>query len=149
MATSVGGVLTGRGGDFLIIDDPLKPDDALSDTQRKACNEWFDHSLYSRLNNKKDGCIILIMQLLHEDDLVGHLSVEPWKLIRFPAIADEDETHMIETPYELAALSGALAKLFILNESHLKYSTIFARLWENTTLPADTSRLRRRWAADY
>ena len=100
MATSVGGVLTGRGADFLIIDDPLKPDDALSNTQRKACNEWFDHSLYSRLNNKKDGCIILIMQRLHEDDLVGHvLSVEPWKVIRFPAIADEDETHMIETPY--------------------------------------------------
>jgi len=31
-------VLTGRGAQFLIIDDPLKPDDALSDTQRKACN---------------------------------------------------------------------------------------------------------------
>jgi hypothetical protein len=39
MATSVGGVLTGRGADFIIIDDPLKPDDALSETQRKACNE--------------------------------------------------------------------------------------------------------------
>ncbi len=100
MATSVGGVLTGRGADFIIIDDPLKPDDALSDTQRKACNEWFDHTLYSRLNNKKDGCIIIIMQRLHEDDLVGHvLGVEPWKVIRFPAIAEEDETHVIETPY--------------------------------------------------
>jgi predicted phage terminase large subunit-like protein len=100
MATSVGGVLTGRGADFIIIDDPLKPDDALSETQRKACNEWFDHTLYSRLNNKKDGCIIIVMQRLHEDDLVGHvLGVEPWKVIRFPAIAEEDEIHDIETPY--------------------------------------------------
>ena len=74
MATSVGGVLTGRGADFIIVDDPLKPDEALSDTQRKAVNDWFDHTLYSRLNNKKDGCIILIMQRLHEDDLVGHRS---------------------------------------------------------------------------
>ena len=102
MATSVGGVLTGRGAQFLIIDDPLKPDDALSETQRKACNEWFDHTLYSRLNNKKDGCIIIVMQRLHEDDLVGHvLGVEPWKVIRFPAIAEEDESHDIETPYGL------------------------------------------------
>jgi predicted phage terminase large subunit-like protein len=100
MATSVGGVLTGRGADFIIVDDPLKPDEAVSDAQRKAVNEWFDHSLYSRLNDKRRGCIILIMQRLHEDDLVGHvLGLEPWKVIRFPAIAEEDETHVIQTPY--------------------------------------------------
>jgi hypothetical protein len=46
-------VLTGRGADFIIIDDPLKPDEALSETQRKAVNEWFDHTLYSRLNDKQ------------------------------------------------------------------------------------------------
>ena len=98
LSTSVGGVLTGRGADFIIIDDPLKPDEALSETQRKAVNGWFDHTLYSRLNNKKDGCIILIMQRLHEDDLVGHaLGVEPWKVIRFPAIAEEDEIHVIQS----------------------------------------------------
>jgi predicted phage terminase large subunit-like protein len=100
MATSVGGVLTGRGADFIIVDDPLKPDEALSGTLRKTVNEWFDHSLYSRLNDKRHGCIILIMQRLHEDDLVGHvLGLEPWKVIRFPAIAEEDETHVIQTPY--------------------------------------------------
>jgi predicted phage terminase large subunit-like protein len=100
MATSVGGVLTGRGADYLIIDDPLKPEEALSDTQRKAVNDWFDHTLYSRLNDKRNGCIVLIMQRLHEDDLVGHvLGLEPWKVVRFPAIAEEDESHVIETPY--------------------------------------------------
>jgi predicted phage terminase large subunit-like protein len=99
LSTSVGGVLTGRGADYIIIDDPLKPDEALSDSQRKAVNDWFDHTLYSRLNDKRKGRIILIMQRLHEDDLVGHvLGVEPWKVIRFPAIAEEDETHMIQTP---------------------------------------------------
>jgi predicted phage terminase large subunit-like protein len=100
LSTSVGGVLTGRGADFIIIDDPLKPDEALSDNQRTAVNDWFDHTLYSRLNDKRRGRIILIMQRLHEDDLVGHvLGVEPWKVIRFPAIAEEDETHVIQTPY--------------------------------------------------
>jgi predicted phage terminase large subunit-like protein len=100
LSTSVGGVLTGRGADYLIIDDPLKPDEAVSETQRKAVNDWYDHTLYSRLNDKKRGRIIVVMQRLHEDDLVGHvLGMEPWKVIRFAAIAEEDEIHVIETPY--------------------------------------------------
>jgi hypothetical protein len=61
LATSVGGVLTGRGGDFLIIDDPLKLEEAVSETQRTAVNHWYQHTLYSRLNNKETGCIIIIM----------------------------------------------------------------------------------------
>jgi predicted phage terminase large subunit-like protein len=100
LATSVGGVLTGRGADFIIIDDPLKPDEALSETQRGAVNEWFDHTLYSRLNDKRTGCIVIIMQRLHEDDLVGHvLEQEDWDLVRLPAIAEEDENHIIVSPY--------------------------------------------------
>ena len=73
LATSVGGVLTGRGADMIIIDDPLKPKEALSQTQRRAANEWFDHTLYSRLNDKLAGAIVLIMHRLHEDDLVRHV----------------------------------------------------------------------------
>ena len=101
LATSVGGVLTGRGADFIIIDDPLKPDEALSETQRNAANAWYDHTLYSRLNDKNTGCIVLIMQRLHEDDLVGHLLGQgnKWKVLRFPAIAEEDETYAIQTPF--------------------------------------------------
>ena len=45
LATSVGGTLTGRGGDLIIIDDPLKPDDAYSETKRNAANEWFKNTL--------------------------------------------------------------------------------------------------------
>jgi hypothetical protein len=98
LATSNGGVLTGRGADIILIDDPLKPEEALSDTQRRAANEWFSHTLYSRLNDKRTGAIVIIMQRLHEDDLVGHvLAQEPWEVISFPAIAEEDEVHNIET----------------------------------------------------
>ena len=98
LATSNGGVLTGRGADIILIDDPLKPEEALSDTQRQAANDWFSHTLYSRLNNKRHGAIVIIMQRLHEDDLVGHvLAQEDWEVIRFPAIAEEDEVHEIET----------------------------------------------------
>jgi hypothetical protein len=66
VATSVGGVLTGRGADIIIIDDPLKPEEALSQAQRQAANEWYDHTLYSRLNDARSGAIILIMHRLHE-----------------------------------------------------------------------------------
>ena len=98
MATSVGGVLTGRGADFLIIDDPLKPEEAASESQRRAVNEWYDHTLITRLNDKRDGSIIIIMQRLHEDDLVGHVQEsDDWKVLRFPSIAERDETHVIRS----------------------------------------------------
>ena len=100
MSTSVGGVLTGRGADLIIIDDPLKPDEALSETQRKAVNDWFDNTLLSRLNDKTNGCIIIIMQRLHQDDLVGHvLEQEDWEVLSFPAIAEQDEAHVIVNPF--------------------------------------------------
>ena len=71
VATSVGGVLTGRGADIIVIDDPLKPEEALSQTQRQAANEWYDHTLYSRLNDKLTGAMVLIMHRLHESLLSG------------------------------------------------------------------------------
>src|SRR5438045_9482611 len=84
LATSTGGVLTGRGADIILIDDPLKPEEALSEAQRQACNDWYDHTLYSRQNNKSSGAIVIIMQRLSEDDLIGHvLAQEPWEGPRF------------------------------------------------------------------
>ncbi len=106
LATSVGGVLTGRGADFIIIDDPLKPDEALSESQRRTVNDWFDHTLYSRLNDKAKGCIIIIMQRLHEDDLVGHvLEQEGWRVVRLPAIAEQEERHTITSPLGIEHVS--------------------------------------------
>jgi predicted phage terminase large subunit-like protein len=54
----------------------------------------------SRLNDKRAGCIILIMQRLHENDLVGHvLEQEAWEVVLFPAIAEEDQAYVIESPF--------------------------------------------------
>jgi len=100
LATSVGGVLTGRGADYLIVDDPLKPDEALSQTNRQKVNDWYDHTLLTRLNDKRSGRIVLIMQRLHEDDLVGHLlNKEYWRVVRLPAIADGNESYTIRTSF--------------------------------------------------
>src|SRR5438445_5831870 len=68
LATSTGGVLTGRGADIILIDDPLKPEEALSEAQRQAANDWYDHTLYSRQNDKRRSAIVMIMQRLQEDD---------------------------------------------------------------------------------
>ena len=72
----------------------LKPIDAISDKQRQATNDWYDHTLLSRLNDKVTGCVIIIMQRLHEDDLVGHVQQSgSWTILRFPAIAETKEIH--------------------------------------------------------
>src|SRR5580704_5919170 len=84
MSTSVGGVLTGRGADLIILDDPLKPDEALSETRRNAVNDWYDNTLVTRLNSKETGVIIIVMQRLHQDDLVGHVMGrgEDWDVLK-------------------------------------------------------------------
>ena len=73
LATSIEGSLTGRGGDIIIIDDPLKPSDASSNSKRERVNERFRNTIISRLDDKKNGAIIIAMQRLHVDDLCGHL----------------------------------------------------------------------------
>ena len=91
-ATSIDGSLTGIGGNYIIIDDPIKADDALSDTIRTRVNNWYDNTLVSRLNDKVNGVIIVIMQRLHIDDLTGHLlKQDGWKVLSLPAIAENDE----------------------------------------------------------
>ena len=94
LATSVDGTLTGRGGDIVIIDDPLKPSDALSDSKRERVNDWFSNTLLSRLDDKQTGAIVIVMQRLHMDDLTGRLlrASNDWTLLSFPAIAEQDET---------------------------------------------------------
>jgi predicted phage terminase large subunit-like protein len=100
MATSVGGTLTGRGGDYIIIDDPIKPDDAVSEAVRTRGNDWFDGVLYTRQNNKNTACIIIVMHRLHEDDLVGHvLEQEEWEVLFLPAIAEVDQVFKVDTPW--------------------------------------------------
>ena len=71
VALSVGGSITGRGADFIIIDDPLKAEDGASETARKRVIDWYHGTLSTRLNDKERGVIILVMQRLHQEDLAG------------------------------------------------------------------------------
>jgi len=92
LATSVGGTLTGRGGNLIIIDDPLKPQDAYSESAREQLKQWYGNTLLSRLDNKAQDPIIIVMQRLHVDDLVGHLLEQKnWMVLNLPAIAPAEE----------------------------------------------------------
>src|SRR5262249_24686688 len=100
LSTSISGVLTGRGADTIIIDDPLKADDALSESRRRSVNEWYDNTLRSRLNSQERGAIIIVMLRLHADDLVAHVQErESWDVLSFPAKAKQDEMYDVLTPY--------------------------------------------------
>lgn len=89
VATSVGGTATGKGGNRIIVDDPHNPEEAQSDTNRNAGVRYFDQTLYTRLDDKKKGAIVVVMQRLHEKDLTGHLlEGGGWEHLCLPAEAE-------------------------------------------------------------
>lgn len=94
LATSVFGGVTGRGADYIIVDDPIRADDVNSETVRPRVNEWFDNTLRSRLNNARTGAIMLVMQRMHEDDLTGHAldDLRAWNRLTIPAETDTKRT---------------------------------------------------------
>ena len=86
LAKSIDGGLTGRGGDIVIIDDPLSSIDALSDSKREHVNIWYNANFPMRLDNKQTGAIIVVMQRLDPEDLTGMLqrSSEEWPCSKSP-----------------------------------------------------------------
>jgi predicted phage terminase large subunit-like protein len=91
-ALSVHGSITGRGADLIIVDDPCKPEEAVSDKARMGVNEWFKSTLLSRRDDKLRSGLIVVMQRLHVNDLTGFIGESGgFRKIAFPAIAEHDE----------------------------------------------------------
>jgi len=91
LATSVGGTLTGRGADFVFIDDPLKASDAHSPVARQGSIDWYNGSVLSRFDDPKKGAIVTIAQRLHAEDLPGHLiETGSYEQLILPAINPQD-----------------------------------------------------------
>lgn len=90
-------------GGCIIIDDPLKPDDAESDLLRNKVNNRFDTTIKNRVNSRKTP-IIIIMQRLHENDLCGYVqekTPDEWNVLSMPVIKNDgtalwSEKHTIE-----------------------------------------------------
>lgn len=95
LATSVGGSVTGRGANCIILDDLVSAKQAESEADRSSAIRFIDQTLRSRLNDPVKGSMIVVEQRLHEIDVTGHLlAVEPerWTLVKLPMIAEQDET---------------------------------------------------------
>lgn len=91
-STSVGGTLTGEGGDYLIVDDPHNPTQIHSEKIRNKTVDWFLNTFSTRLNDRKNGKIIVIMQRLHNEDLCGFIennASKDWEFLRIPIISNE------------------------------------------------------------
>ena len=98
-----GGSITGRGGDFVILDDPIKDSmEANSPTLREQLWQWFTQVLMTRLMTAS-ASIVIVQTRWHEDDLIGRLTdptnphyspeeAAKWKIINLPALAEDDDT---------------------------------------------------------
>ncbi len=104
-ATGTSWAITWLRTNCFIIDDPIKPEEAVkSDLKRSSINDWFDNTVVSRLFNPKKDAIIIIMQRTHEDDLAWHIiekmiekTWEDFTVLSLPAICERDEK--FETRY--------------------------------------------------
>lgn len=93
LATGIG--ILGRGANVILVDDPIKALDALSAAERRRVAEFYNNTLITRLNDKRAGAVV-IMQRLHQDDLVGHvLERDEWEVVSLPAIATDATVHRL------------------------------------------------------
>ena len=156
-ATSAGGPVTGFGagkindftngngfGGAIIIDDPLKPDDAHSDPKRNAVNRRWDETIKSRFNSTKTPCIV-IMQRIHESDFCGMLLKDEeyqWRQIVLPAIVDEGKKTE-------RALWPAKHSLTSLKAMQKKNGYMFASQMQQRPAPLGGGILKGSWFGRY
>jgi predicted phage terminase large subunit-like protein len=147
----VGGGITGFGGDYIIIDDPIRNRaEANSSTYRESIWNWYASTLYTRL--EKDACILLTQTRWHEDDLAGRLlaaSNEPngdkWTVISLSAVRDENDC-----PYDLRQSGDALWEskydaqaLAVIKTTVGSYN--WAALYQQRPAPESGGLFKREW----
>lgn len=144
-AMGVGGGVTGKGAQIIIIDDPVKSrEEAESETYREKVWDWYTDDLYTR--REPSGAIVVVMTRWHEDDLVGRLlKNEPgkWKRLRLPAFAEPDDelgraegAALWSERYPVAALEDIAVTLG-------EYS--FSALYQQRPVPAEGGIFKRKW----
>jgi predicted phage terminase large subunit-like protein len=157
-ASSMGGSVLGRGADLIIIDDPIKAQDALSRAERRRVNEAYDTTLSTRLNDKLTGAIVIIMQRLHAEDLVGHvLEKEEWEVVAIPAVETEDREYRYgRDPDEVyrrragEVLHAAREPQPLLDQARRNLGSLnFAAQYQQNPLPEEGNIIRREWIRYY
>ena len=145
------------GGDYFIIDDPMKPTDAYSELQRDNCNSWYRNVLFPRLDDKANGIIIIVMQRLHIDDLCGFLTSDfgNFEVLNLAAIAEADERIPIgdgKFHFRKAgeALNPEMESLETLAEIRASLGTTdFQAQYQQEPVPPGGAMIKREWLKTY
>jgi predicted phage terminase large subunit-like protein len=158
-STGMQATATGLGGDVLIFDDPLNPEQAISQVERDAVNLRFDTTFRSRINDPATGVKIIIMQRLHELDLTGHVlsrEASRWKHVSLPAIAAEDKTWKFPSaPREHSQKAGDLLWTERLPQAFLSSQRVGMGSWafngqyQQTPAPLEGGIIKRQWVRFY
>ena len=157
LAISVDGALTGRGGDIIIIDDPIASlAAALSQKSRDHVVDWYFNTLLSRLDDKQNGAIVLVMQRLREDDLAGVLlrGSDEWTVLSLPAIADQDERIPIGNGrfhfrHADDVLHPEREPREVLERLRAHSPEMFAAQYQQQPVAADRAMIKRAWIRRY
>jgi len=155
LATSVGGTLTGRGGDVLVVDDPIKANDAESEVTRRAAIEWFRNTALSRLDDPADSLVCIAMQRLHVDDLSGILIEQGWPKLVLPAIAVEAADYEIGEDEVYHRPAGELLQPERDSPEAIEElkreigSRVFAAQYQQNPTPPDGNMIKAAWLGRY
>ena len=157
LAVSVQGTLTGRGGDLIIIDDPIKPTDALSEPTRNSVNQWYLNTLLSRLDNKATGRIVIVMQRVHVEDLTGFVLDGPEEstVLKLPAIGLVRESIPIGPERFHERLPGEVLwpgrePRSVLDRYRLQLgSDVFSAQYQQEPMPPEGAMIKRQWVQRY
>lgn len=155
LATSVGGTLTGRGGSVLLIDDPLKGNDASSEIARQNALDWFSNTALSRLDNPAESLILVAMQRLHADDLSGVLIERGWPSLVIPAIAIEPVDYLLGDDEFYHRPAGELLQPGRDSPEAIEElksevgSHVFAAQYQQNPTPPDGNMVRLEWLRRY
>jgi predicted phage terminase large subunit-like protein len=135
----------------------LKPDDAYSDVKRNDANEWFKNTLLSRLDDKRTGAILIVVQRLHMDDLTGFIQSlsDGWTVLSLPAIAAIDgdipiSEHEVYHRKAGEALSLEREPLAVLESLKGQLgSDAFSAQYQQAPVPPGGAMVKRHWIKRY
>jgi hypothetical protein len=156
IATSIEGTLTGLGGNLIIIDDPLKIGDAMSEAVRARVIEWYRSTLLSRADDKKQARIVLVMQRVHQNDLAGYLLERGgFELLNLPAIAQRDESYFLDNCRTYDRKKGEILHPEheppeVLVELKREMGPIaFSAQYQQSPIPPGGTIIKRKWLTTY
>jgi predicted phage terminase large subunit-like protein len=156
IATSIDGTLTGLGGNLIIIDDPLKLGDAMSESVRARVIEWYRSTLLSRADDKTAARIVLVMQRVHQDDLAGYLQEQGgFEVLNLPAIAQRSETYALGDGRLYTRQKGELLHpehepADVLLELKREMGPIaFSAQYQQCPIPPGGTIIKRKWLTTY